>query len=220
MKIKDKDFIKIEYIGRIKELNIVFDTTNEEIAKKEKIYNEKMEYGPVTVCIGEKHLLPGLDKKIIGKETGKEYDFELSPEEGFGKKSAQLLKLVPARVFKQQQIVPMPGLEINVDGMPGILRRVSGGRIIVDFNHPLAGKVLEYELEILKKITELKEKIKSVFYYFTGLEEVEVIIKNEEAEINIKKKVNILVEAKERIAKTIIKWIKGIKKVKFIEEFE
>lgn len=202
MKIKEKDFVEIEYTGKIKELNQVFDTTSEETAKKEKIYNDKMEYGPAIVCIGEKHLLPGLDNKIKGKETNKDYEFNLEPEEGFGKKSAQLLKLVPAKVFKEQQIVPMPGLEINVDGMPGIIRTVSGGRIIVDFNHPLSGKELNYKIKINKIIKDKKEKLKALLKIELNMKDSKVEIKENKAKIEkipqpvqetLKKRINELI---------------------------
>ena len=210
MKIKEKDFVEIEYTGKIKELNQVFDTTSEETAKKEKIYNDKMEYGPAIVCIGEKHLLPGLDNKIKGKETNKDYEFNLEPEEGFGKKSAQLLKLVPAKVFKEQQIVPMPGLEINVDGMPGIIRTVSGGRIIVDFNHPLSGKELNYKIKINKIIKDKKEKLKALLKIELNMKDSKVEIKENKAKIE-----NIPQPVQETLKKRINELIPEIKGIEF-----
>jgi len=210
MKIKEKDFVEIEYTGKINELNQVFDTTDAEIAKKEKIYNEKMEYGPAIVCIGEKHLLPGLDNKIKGKETNKDYEFNLEPEEGFGKKSTQLLKLVPAKVFKQQQIVPMPGLEINVDGMPGIIRTVSGGRIIVDFNHPLSGKKLNYKIKVNKIIKDKKEKLKALLKIELNMKDSKVEIKENKAKIE-----NIPQPVQETLKKRINELIPEIKGIEF-----
>jgi hypothetical protein len=99
---------------------------------------------------------------------------------------------------------------------------VDGGRVKVDFNHPLAGKSLEYELEVKEEIKVAKEKIMAVVCYFTGLEEsdVDTSIKEKEAEINIKKKVDVLREVKQTISSTIIKWVKEIEKVKFVEIFE
>ncbi len=203
MKIKARDFVEIEYTGKIVDLNQVFDTTDKEIAKKEKIYSEKMEYGPAVVCIGEKHLLPGLDNKLQGKETEKDYEFTLTPEEGFGKKSAQLLKLVPAKVFKQQQIQPMPGLEINVDGMPGIIRSVSGGRIIVDFNHPLSGKELNYRIKLNRVVKEPKKKLEALLKIELNMKDIKVELKEGKATIskqfprelqdNIKKRIQDLI---------------------------
>ena len=159
-KIKNKDFVEVEYTGKIKEDNKVFDTTDEKTAKENNIFNEKMAYGPIVVCIGEKQLLAGLDKHIEGKETGKSYDIELKAEEGFGKKDAKLLKMVPLRIFKEKGITPVPGLQISIDGLLGTIRTATAGRMIVDFNHPLSGKEIIYNVKINKIITDAKEKVK------------------------------------------------------------
>jgi len=156
-KIKIKDFVEVEYTGKLKEDNTIFDTTDETIAKDNNIHNENMNYGPVVVCIGEKQILGGLDKQLEGKETGKEYNIELKPEEAFGKKDAKLLKMIPSGKFKQQGVQPQPGLQINIDGMMGTIRTAAGGRIIVDFNHPLSGKEIIYNIKLNKIITDNKE---------------------------------------------------------------
>jgi len=166
MPLKEKDFIEIEFIARDKETNKVFDLTDKETAKKEKIYNEKAEYGPIIICIGEHQIIKGLDSFLIGKEINREYKVELSPEEGFGKKDTKLLRLIPSKLFKKQNIQPFPGLQINIDGLLGIVRTVSPGRSIVDFNHPLAGHTLVYNLKINRIITKDDEKISSLLNFF------------------------------------------------------
>lgn len=159
--LKKGDFIEIEYDGKLKEEDIIFDTTSEDTAKKEGIYNPQAVYGKLTICIGQNQILPGVDNALEGKESEKEYDFEIPPEEGFGKKRADLLKMIPAKVFKEQNIQPVPGLQLNIDGAIGTVRTVSGGRIIVDFNHPLAAKELQYHIKIGKKVTDKKEQLTS-----------------------------------------------------------
>src|SRR3989338_9796038 len=124
-KIKNKDFVEIEYTGRIKEDSSVFDTTDEKTAKDNNINNEKMAYGPIVICIGEKQVLGGLDKQVEGKETGKNYKIELKPEEAFGKKDAKLLKMLPSATFKEHGITPVPGLQLNIDSMLGTIRAVA-----------------------------------------------------------------------------------------------
>ena len=149
MAIKQNDFIELDYIGRIKEGNHIFDITNKEEAKKNKIFNEKAEYGPVKVVIGEKQLVKGLEDFLIGKEVGK-YTVELTSEKAFGKKNPKLMKIIPTNVFIQQNIKPFPGLQLNLDGLIGTVRSVSGGRVIMDFNHPLAGKDLTFKIKVVK----------------------------------------------------------------------
>ena len=71
--LKEKDFIELDYTGRIKETNQVFDTTEESIAKKENVYNPNASYGPKVICLGQKQILPAIDKEIIGKKVNETF---------------------------------------------------------------------------------------------------------------------------------------------------
>ena len=209
-KLNEKDFIEIEYTGIIKEDNVVFDTTDENLAKEEGIYSSRMIYGPVTICIGEGHVLKGLDKELIGKETGKEYEIEVPCEDAFGKKQASLLKLIPLNIFKRENIKPVPGLQIDIDGFRGIVKNVSGGRVIVDFNHPLAGKDLVYKVKIIREVTDDNEKISSLMQLMFNIkkDDVKVTIDNDKkAVIEINKRIGandkFVSNLKERIQKLV-----------------
>jgi len=157
--IKEGDFVELDYTGRVD--GEVFDTSVEEVAKKNGLYNPKVKYGSVKVIVGAGNVLPGIDKALPGKEPGS-YSLRIKPEDAFGKKTAELLKMIPVREFEKQGLKPYAGLEVSVDGMPGVVRSVSSGRTIVDFNHPLAGKELEYEVVIKRVITSKKEKLEAL----------------------------------------------------------
>ncbi|MDP7244089.1 MAG: peptidylprolyl isomerase [Flavobacteriales bacterium] len=210
--IKKHDFVEIEYTGKLKEENIVFDTTDEKIAKENKLHNH--DYCPVIICIGEQQILKGIDKNIEGKEIGKEYDFEIKPEDAFGKKDAKLIQLIPTSKFKQQKIQPMPGMQLNIDGVVGTVKIASGGRTLVDFNHPLAGKELSYKIKINKKITDDKEKLKGYLKLSLGTKDFETEINNSNAKISLKNE--IPEEVKEKLSKKITELIPNIKKAEFI----
>ncbi|HHE36750.1 MAG TPA: peptidylprolyl isomerase, partial [Candidatus Woesearchaeota archaeon] len=130
--IKKGDFVELDYTGRIKDDKVVFDTTLEQTAKDNNIHNPGFRYKPVIICVGEKHVVKGLDDALIGKKPGK-YTIEVKAENAFGRKTAELLKLIPMRLFEKDNIKPFVGLEVNVDGTLGVVRSVSGGRVIVDF---------------------------------------------------------------------------------------
>jgi len=183
MAIKKKDFVEIEYTGKYKDTGEVFDTTNAETAKKAKIYNEKTEYKPIVICIGEKHIIKGIDDFLEGKEPG-EYKLDLKPEDAFGKKDPKLMRMIPMSKFREQNITPVPGLRLNIDGYIGTVRSVSSGRTIVDFNHPLAGKELTYEIKVNKIVTDKKTQIESLLKTLLGLKG-DVEIKDNKAEIKI-----------------------------------
>jgi FKBP-type peptidyl-prolyl cis-trans isomerase 2 len=154
--VKVGDFIKIHYTGKLQD-GTVFDTTD---AKQAPHLEGTKPLGPVTICVGERMLIAGLDDALIGK-SGK-FSVTVPAENAFGKKDPKLLKIVPTEQLHQQQINPTPGLQLNIDGQYGVVRSSSGGRTVVDFNHPLASQDVTYDVEILGKIEDGKEQIKAL----------------------------------------------------------
>ncbi len=159
--IQKNDFIEFDYTGKFVDDNELFDTTKESVAKENGLYNEnnKKTFVPLIVCVGQRQVVQGLDDALIGKNVGEEFKVTVTPENGFGKKRSELMNLMSLNTFKKQDIRPFPGLQVNIDNQFGVVKTVSGGRIIVDFNHPLSGKDLLYEVKILKQITDIKQKI-------------------------------------------------------------
>ena len=89
MATKKQDFIEIEFTGRIKDSQEVFDTTDEQVAKDNDIWSKDQSFGPRTICLGETQILQGLDENLTGKEPGKELSFTLTPEQAFGSRDAR-----------------------------------------------------------------------------------------------------------------------------------
>lgn len=179
--IKLNDFVEVSYTGKLED-GTIFDTNNEAVAKANKIFSPKQKYGPIKICVGEHQILEGIDKELVGKEVGKDYTLNIPSELGFGKRDIKKVQLVPLSTFKEHKVKPFPGLQVDFDGQIGIVQRVSGGRVMVNFNHPLAGKDLVYEVKILQKITDPKEKIQSYIGHIMP-------IKAEHMDIEIKDKV-------------------------------
>ncbi|MBI2508284.1 peptidylprolyl isomerase [Candidatus Woesearchaeota archaeon] len=211
--IKEHDFIEIEYTAIIEGTNQTFDTTDEKTAKSANIYNKNQKYKPVTICIGENQILKGLDESLKGKQL-KEYKITLQPENAFGKKNPKLLQLVSQSSFRKQNITPYPGLQINLDGIMGTVRTVTPGRVIVDFNHPLAGKAVIYKVKIIKKVTDEKEKLDSLLSFY--LKEFKAEIKQDEAVISAS--MNIPKELQDIIKEKIVGLMPAIKKVTIEKE--
>lgn len=163
--IKNGDFISLDFVGTLKATNLIFDTTQEDVAKKEGIYNDKMSYKPLIIKVGENQLIKSLDEFLVGKKIGK-YSLDLPAEKAFGKKNAKLLRLFSISEFRKHKISPMPGLEVELDGMRGIIRTVNGGRVIVDFNHPLSGQDIIYDLQVNQIITDEKTKLEATLGMF------------------------------------------------------
>ena len=196
--VKRQDFVEIEYTGIIKENGTIFDTTKD---------------SPAVICIGSNHVLNGLEEQLIGKETGKEYKIELSPENAFGRRNAKLIQLIPLNKFRQQNIEPMPGLQLNIDGLFGVIKTVSGGRCLVDFNHPLAGRDVIYHIKINRIVNEDKEKLNSILKMQFHIKDAEIEIK--EGGAYVKSKHNIPEQAQEEFRNIVHATIPSIKKVEF-----
>lgn len=208
------DFIEIEYVGRVKLTNEIFDLTSEELAKKEGIFNPEYKYGPALVIVGSNMVIKGVMKEIEKMEVGEEREFEVSPGEGFGFRNPKLIRVLPLSKFTENRINPVPGGYFEIDGMQAKVQSVSGGRVRVDFNNPLAGKVLVYNVKILKKIEGKKNKVESLLKYYR-VDYSKVRIKEGSLTVFSSKATNPL--TKKIITDMIKKWIKGIREVEFKE---
>ncbi|MFP4656358.1 MAG: peptidylprolyl isomerase [Candidatus Woesearchaeota archaeon] len=220
-KVKEGDFVKLEYTGSVKTDGYIFDTTSKDVAKENDIFNAQATYGPVTVCLGKAMVIKGLEDALIGKELGFEGKVEVPPDDAFGKKDPKLMKLIPTSKFKKHNVNPQPGLQVDVDGSMGFIRTVTGGRTIVDFNHPLSGKELEYDVKILNKVTDIREQISSVLTMKLNIKPDNYVIDLDDKKASIKLKG--LPEMPEDLSTKISDFIKScvdVDEVSFIPDGE
>lgn len=179
------NFVEVDYTGRLAD-GTIFDTTLEKIAKEHHL-GEKRTFGPMIICIGERQILPGLDQQLVGKEIRKEYTITLPPEQAFGKRDIKKMKILPISTFREHKMDPHPGLQIDVDGELGTVAQISGGRVIVNFNHPLSGKEVTYTMTILRQVTDQHEQITAFLKTAFGLpaDQIKMEIKEETATIEL-----------------------------------
>ena len=213
--IKENDFIEMDYTGKLKEDNSIFDTTVEKVAKENHLHDQKAKYESIVICVGQNYMLQGLEEQMVGKEAGKEYTIEVSNEKAYGKKDAKMIQMIPMSKFKQQKIDPFPGLQLNIDGAYGIVKTVSGGRIMVDFNHPLAGKGLVYDVTVKKIVEDDKEKLTWIIRTHLQHEADSVTVKEGNAEVGFHHE--IPKPLAEEFSKLVNKIIPSINKVDFIK---
>jgi FKBP-type peptidyl-prolyl cis-trans isomerase SlyD len=173
MAIKQGDFVEIDYIGRIKGTGKIFDTTLKDVAKKEGLLREGVTYKPSYACVGAGHVLKGIDEALEGKNIGDEFEIDIEPEKAFGKRNPGHIQITSSAAFKNQEVKPVPGMQFSVDGAIAIVKSVSGGRVILDFNHPLAGRSLKYWVKINKKVEGVENKTKALIHTVLG-KDVEV----------------------------------------------
>jgi FKBP-type peptidyl-prolyl cis-trans isomerase SlyD len=220
--MEEGKLVKITYNGYVN--GKLFDTTDEEMAKKEGIYNPMMVYGPVTVSVGSGMLVPGLDEALLEMEVGEERELELTPEKAFGKRDPSKVKIVSIKEFKKHKVNPVVGMPITIDGNAGKVASVNGGRVLVDFNHELAGKPVKYVLKVEEAVEEPEEIVKELIKLYMprlNTDDLKIKLTKNTATINLPESavfMNNLQMVKMAVANEIIKRL-DVEKVSFVDTF-
>jgi peptidylprolyl isomerase len=164
MTLRKGDFILMDYTAKVKETGEVFDTTTEETAKKEHLYKQGEIYEPKLVVIGEGWVLKALDESLATMEVGKTTSAEIPPEKAFGERDAAKVRRVPLKHLTAKGITPSLGMRVEYNEKMATVRAMGAGRVLLDFNPPLAGKTLVYDVTVQKKLETINEKIGALIH--------------------------------------------------------
>lgn len=107
---------------------------------------------PATFKVGDGNLLPGFELALYGLKAGDKRTLAISPEQGFGQPNPQNVQVMPRSQFKDMEL--SEGLLVIFNDaanaeLPGMVQSFDDNQVSVDFNHPLAGKTLSFEVEII-----------------------------------------------------------------------
>lgn len=224
--VKKSDFITINYVGRVKETGEIFDTTFEDIAKKEKLYKEGDTYESKLVVVGEGWVLKALDESLPNLKLKKASSVEIPPEKAFGPRDPEKVKMVALRKLTSRGLTPRMGMSLEVDGKLATVRTMGSGRVQLDYNPPLAGKTLVYDVTIEKKLETRDEKIAAIIHRripSVDLKMFRVKVGKTSAVINVPEEgfyVEGLQLAKRGISSDIQKFFPETTTVKFVEAFK
>lgn len=215
----------IDYIAKIKETGEIIDTTLKDVARENKILREDKVYRPLLVIVGEHRVVKGLEEALLSFEVGEEREVEVEPKKAYGERDRSKVKMVSLREFLKRKITPRVGDVVEIGGFPAVIRSITGGRVVVDFNHPLAGKTIVYKVKVLKKIENPKEKILALIERRVkgiDLEKVGVDLSENKVVIRLPEEVYLVEDiqyAKKAIAREIVKYVEGVKVVEFVETY-
>lgn len=165
--------ILIDYIGKTKN-GEVFDLSSEEKAKEEGIYQEGMDFDPIPVLFGEDYIIEGLEEELRKMSVGDEKEIEVPAEKAYGKRESDKIQTYPEKEFTKQDVNIRVGDTIQIGQRRGKIISHGSGRVRVDFNHPLSGQDLTYNVEILEKLEDSEERAEQIFKYRMGHGEIEV----------------------------------------------
>jgi peptidylprolyl isomerase len=225
MALQKGDFILIDYVAKVKETNEVFDTTKEDVAKKEHLHKEGELHEPELVVVGESWVLKALDDALTTMEIGKPCIVEISPEKGFGQRDPEKIKRVPIKQLYAKEINPVVGARIEFQGKNATIRSVGAGRVLLDFNAPLAGRTLIYDVTVTKKLETAEQKIGALIHRRVPVVEenkFKLTIKGCDLTIDLPEEtfyVEGIQIAKRGIAMDIQKFLPELAETKFVETF-
>lgn len=107
---------------------------------------------PATFKVGDGSLLPGFEQALFGLKAGDKRSFEIEPERGFGPGNPQNLQNISRDQFNEMELEE--GLLVIFQDaaggeLPGVVKTIHEKVVEVDFNHPLAGKIITFDVEII-----------------------------------------------------------------------
>lgn len=110
---------------------------------------------PATFRFGDGNLLPGFENAIQGLKAGDKRSLEIAPENGFGQPNPANIQVMPRSQFSSMDL--SEGLMVIFNDaanteLPGVVASFDDAQVTVDFNHPLAGKALTFEVEVLEVV--------------------------------------------------------------------
>lgn len=107
---------------------------------------------PASFKVGDGNLLPGFEQALFGLKAGDKRTLSILPEQGFGQPNPQNVQIMPRDQFQDMELAE--GLLVIFNDaakteLPGVVKAFDEQQVTVDFNHPLAGKTLAFEVEII-----------------------------------------------------------------------
>jgi FKBP-type peptidyl-prolyl cis-trans isomerase SlpA len=108
---------------------------------------------PATFKVGDGNLLPGFEQAIYGLKAGDKRSLSISPEQGFGQGNPQNIQIMPRSQFQDMEL--SEGLLVIFNDaanaeLPGVVKAFDDSQVTIDFNHPLAGKALSFDVDIIE----------------------------------------------------------------------
>lgn len=127
-------------------------------------YDDSRQRGePLLALLGHGQLVPGVEKALTGREADDKFEIDVAPEDAYGERQEGLLQRVPKKYFQNAQRLK-PGMTTVLQTKDGgqrvvIVHKVGMSAIDVDHNHPLAGKTLHFDIEIVEVRAATPEEI-------------------------------------------------------------
>lgn len=137
LEVSDGMVVCLDYTLRLDDGEIVDTSENRE---------------PIEFVQGQRQIVPGLEQELYGMGVGEEKSVVVQPSEGYGERDPEANQVVPRDAF-QEGVELEPGMPIQVSDGSGrtataFVAEINDESVKLDFNHPLAGETLHFDVEI------------------------------------------------------------------------
>ncbi|MDO8281006.1 MAG: peptidylprolyl isomerase [Thermodesulfovibrionia bacterium] len=119
----------------------------------DKVIDKSINNEPFEFKVGDNQVVPGFEDAVKGMKLGEKKSFKLSPADGYGEIDPEALQEIPLTELPAA-IVPTPGMTLQAMSPEGqtvivTVKEVKKDTVVMDFNHPLAGKTLNFDVEVV-----------------------------------------------------------------------
>lgn len=137
--VKQNDTVRVHYTGKLTD---------------GQIFDSSLEREPIEFTMGQGQLIPGFEKGLLDMQVNEKKTIEIPADEAYGQPRQELIQEVDKNQLPEE-IKPEPGMGLvskSPDGreMNLVVKEVKEDSIVVDGNHPLAGKDLIFDLEVVE----------------------------------------------------------------------
>jgi len=222
MTFSKSSLILVDYTAKVKGTQKVFETTIEDEAKKHSIHDPNIKYQPKLVSVGESWVLKGLDEALAKTTVGDKLTVEVTPDKGFGERDSGKVRMIPLRKLGEDAEKVSVGDTIEIDNKKGIIRYIGSGRVQVDYNHRFAGKIILYDVNVVKSLETDDDKIFGILKRHIPVEDSKLVFKKNGNSVDITIPEEIfradgLQVMKHFIQTDLFKFIQNLEKVNYIE---
>lgn len=137
MPVKKGNTIHLHYTGK-------FEDGKEFDSSKNK--------GPITFEVGSGQIIPGIEEAVVGMKEGEKKKISLPPEKAYGERQNKLVREFPRSVLMDNQVSEGQVVQLQTDNnqiVSATVKKLADKTVTFDFNHPLAGETLHFELELI-----------------------------------------------------------------------
>jgi len=143
MAVKKGDSVRVDYTGTLDD-GTIFDSS---------LHGDHSH--PIEFEVGSKQVIKGFDDAVIGMKKGEEKEITIKPEDAYGQPNPKAIQKIPREHLPKDGPEPIAGMMLafnTPDGrqFPAVIKEITNKEIIVDMNHPLAGKTLHFKIKVIE----------------------------------------------------------------------